>query len=62
MYTKDSAEYDFMFTLPDGTWVCDKYNIGGFYENCENVMSGNKSDKIALGNNVSVITVTEGTK
>lgn len=59
--TRESEKYDFMFTLADGTWVCDKYNIGGFYEDCEHGLTGKKSDKITIGIDVSVIRVSEGT-
>lgn len=60
-YTDESNDYDFMFTLEDGTYVCDKYNISGFYEDCEHVMTGKKVTKIRLGRNISVINVAEGT-
>lgn len=49
---------DYMFTLADGTWICDSYNGNG--HDCEHVMSGRKSDTIYLDVDVTVVKVKEG--
>jgi hypothetical protein len=53
-------EYDYSFTLPDGTWVCDHFNPS-CYVRCEHVLSGRKAEQICLGEDVTVLFVNENT-
>jgi hypothetical protein len=57
---------DYMFTLPDGTYVCDNYytcHPSNFdYCDCEHVLTGRKITRIKISENVSVMHVPEGTK
>lgn len=59
-------QQDYMFTLEDGTYVCEEYYACGTtileYCDCEHVMNGKKVLKIKINNEVSVKLVPEDTK